>query len=67
MRTKIHWARKSQQPLAMGWTIPRENGKLIILDCTTDKKMVFLLHIKLLLTTDMRATKSQAKSTADRT
>jgi hypothetical protein len=51
MRTKIHWARKSQQPLAMLWIIARLNSNLndsaslAISDseskyvCTTDKKI----------------------------
>ena len=40
MRTKIHWARKSQKPLAMAWTISRGNISVLIRDCqcTTDLK-----------------------------
>ena len=30
MRTKIHWARKSQQPDNTSWTISRENGGSIL-------------------------------------
>ena len=38
MRTKIHWARKSQQPVDMAWTVSRENGTGRLLpDCTADK------------------------------
>ena len=40
MRTKIHWARKSQQPLAMLWAVTKgKNGaSALICHCTTDKK-----------------------------
>ena len=35
---QIHWARKSQQPLVMPWTIRRDKISAPILLCTTDKK-----------------------------
>ena len=49
MRTKMHWARKSQQPLAVDWIIARRNnmncesiwswsGCVLIRVCITDKK-----------------------------
>ena len=50
MRTKIHWARKSQQPPDTVWTFAREIGPLPVGDCTTDKKIILLLQIELLLT-----------------
>ena len=68
MRTKIHWAMKSQQPLAMAWTVSRENGGLIP-DCATDKNLIFLLSLELLLTlsTSVASAKSLIKLTVDRT
>jgi hypothetical protein len=56
MRTKIHWARKSQQPLAVVWTIEswncNDSESTSISDglCTTDKKQMIYLQIELLLT-----------------
>ena len=67
MHTKIHWARKSQKPLAMAWRITR--GKLCappVRNCTTDKKKKSLLQVELLLTSSMIATKSMTKLTVDR-
>ena len=63
--TKINWARKSQQPLAMAWTIARRKFMSCEGDCTTDKKVIFL-HIELLLTSSMRATTSLTNVTVDR-
>ena len=38
MRTKMHWPRKSQQPLVMAWTTVRGKTGTLICNCTTDKK-----------------------------
>ena len=62
----MHWARKSQQPLDTTWTVSMEKTRELIRDCTTDKKMIFLLQIEIILTSSMRATKSLIKLTVDR-
>ena len=66
MRTKIPWARKSQQPAAVFWTFSMGKFKTLIRVFTTDKKMIFLLQIKLLLTSSMRAVISLIKLIVDR-
>ena len=66
MHTKIHWARKSQQPFDMLCTIAREKIGALIRNCATDKKMIFLLQIEISLTSSMVATKSMTKLTVDR-
>ena len=39
MRTKIHWARKSQHPLVMPWTVSIEKTVFKLMRiCTTDQK-----------------------------
>ena len=41
MRTKIHWARKSQQPADVAWTVSRENGGFkLIRNWTTNKNVI---------------------------